>query len=115
MATPKTNAVQKDHPSVYCIYDSTLPEPMYGDDVLTRSISKARTRFIATALNDVKGLVFSDTRLRLFYCAEGFEGNPGNTLKLEFTALYGTGMGKVASNLVSVTGQLEGGAPKIDQ
>lgn len=115
MANAKSNALQKDHPPVYCIYDSALPEPMYGDDVLTRSIAKARTRLIATALNDVKGLVFSNTRLRLLYCQEGFENNPGDTLKLEFTALYGTGMGKVATNLVSFAGQSESSTPQTDQ
>lgn len=107
MATSKANAVQNNEPPVYCIYDSAVPNTGDRNDVLTRSIAKARTKFIGVALNDVKGLQFSDTRLRILYCEQGFHGNPSDTVKLEFTAVYGTGLGKVKDNMVSLARQPE--------
>lgn len=109
MAGVKTSAVQEKEPSIYVVYDSSLPNASYEDDILNRSISRARTKFIGVALNDLKGLMFSGSRLRILYCESGFDGNTADTVKLEFSAVYNTGMGKVKDNLVSVTRQPEGG------
>lgn len=112
MATPKSNAVQNNNAPIYVLYDSSVPNSDTGYDTLSRSLSRARTKFIQTALNDIKGLVFSNTHLRVLYCEEGFNGNKADTIRLEFTALYGTGMGKASTALGAATGQYTGDSPK---
>lgn len=108
MAGTKPNALQSNTSPAYLILDTDVPAISAGDNVLTRSLPKTTQALLKTAINDLKGAMFSKCRTRVWYRPEGYNGNPNDRLHLEFTALYSIGVGKVATELVSLAGQREG-------
>lgn len=108
MATSKSNAVPSTNPSEYCVFDSDVPSIDAGDNLLTRSLPKATGQLLKTAINDVKGVNLSKYRARVFFAPDGYNGNLYDTVRIEFTALYRLGVGKVASELVALARQREG-------
>lgn len=108
MATPKTNAVPPTEAPRYIVFDSTVPTISSGDNQLTRSLPKVTQQLLKTAINDLKGVMFSYCRTRVWYYPEGYNGNPNDRLYLEFTSLYSLGMGKATAELVALAGHREG-------
>lgn len=114
MAGSKPNALQVDNSPAYIIFDTDVPALSSGDNVLTRSLPKVTQSLLKTAINDIKGVMFSKCRTRVWYRPEGYNGNPNDRLHVEFTALYSTGVGKVATELVSLARQRSGDESQTD-
>lgn len=111
MAGSKPNALQVDNSPAYIVFDTDVPALSCGDNALSRSMPKTVQALLKTAINDLKGVMFSKCRTRIWYRPEGYNGNPHDRLHLEFTALYSIGVGKVATELVSLAGQRDGKSP----
>lgn len=103
MGTTKANDLQSNDTHEYLIYDSSVPTVSIGDSVFSRSLPKVNQELLRTAINSVKGAMFSSARCRIYFCPEGYKGNPNDTIRLEYNALFMCGMGAIKNTLVSAS------------
>lgn len=100
MGTPKSNAVQKESPSEYLVYDSGVQDSMLPDSVLARSLPLFNQKAIQAAINNIKGMLFSGYRARIYVLSEGLQDNRIDSIRVDICIDYSVGLGKVKDTLV---------------